>query len=494
MKEVFISYAWSGDSEAIANDLEKACQTAGIQLVRDKTDLGFRGLIKQFMQEIGRGKCVIAVISDKYLRSKNCMYELLEISKNGDFLDRIFPIVLEDARIYDALERLEYIKYWDGKIAALKEGIKEVDPINLQGITDEINLYVEIRNRIAGLVDSLQNMNALTADIHRQSNFNALMTAIAQRLEQDADLSRDSNNNLSNMTIEREKFDRGERKTMNKRSPKIILFLAANPLATGRLRLDEEMRGIIEGLRQSSQRDRFEFKSLPAVRYRDFSGEILRTNPAIVHFSGHGMGIEARGEDNPHTRKFILDEVEADRGGLVVEDEAGQVKILSSEALAGLFELFADCVECVVLNACFSHAQAQAIAQHIPFVVGMGKAIGDRAAIEFAIAFYTALGEGKEYEFAFKFARTAIDLAGIPEGKTPQLFHGKALIKPQQKPDLSRDSNKTLPNTNSGACEIWRQKLAYLQQQEAIAANPAVKFELSQQIEECQRKISELGG
>ncbi|MEG3440082.1 toll/interleukin-1 receptor domain-containing protein [Pannus brasiliensis CCIBt3594] len=201
MREVFISYAWKGESEEIANGLERAFQSAGIRLVRDKTDLGYRGLIKQFMQEIGRGKCVIAIISDKYLRSKNCMYELLEISKNGDFLDRIFPVVLDDVRIYDAIDRLEYIKYWDGKIATLKEAIKEVDPINLQGITEEINLFVEIRNRIAGLVDILQGMNNLTAEIHRDSNFEEVVSSIARQLEEDGNLSSESNKTSPNTNI-----------------------------------------------------------------------------------------------------------------------------------------------------------------------------------------------------------------------------------------------------------------------------------------------------
>lgn len=158
-------------------------------------------MIKEFTREIGRGKRAIAVISDKYLKSKNCLYELLEISKNGDFLDRVFPIVLGDARIYRAVERLQYIKYRAGEIAALKEAIKEVEPINLQGITDEINLFVEIRNRIAGAVDILQNMNTLTVDIHRESNFEEVVSSIARRLEADGNLSSGSNKNSPNTNI-----------------------------------------------------------------------------------------------------------------------------------------------------------------------------------------------------------------------------------------------------------------------------------------------------
>jgi hypothetical protein len=170
------------------------------------------------------------------------------------------------------------------------------------------------------------------------------------------------------------------------------------------LRVDEELREIKEGLRRAKEREQFVLESAEAVRYRDLRRAVLDNTPNIVHFSGHGAG-----ED-----------------GLVFEDESGQVKLVDAKSLAGLFKLFADTVECVVLNACYSQVQAEAIAEHIPFVVGMGKEIGDKAAIEFAIAFYDAIGSGRGYKFAFDYACNAIDLAGIPEGDTPKLLKGKA--------------------------------------------------------------------
>ncbi|MFM7788339.1 MAG: CHAT domain-containing protein, partial [Microcystis panniformis] len=138
---------------------------------------------------------------------------------------------------------------------------------------------------------------------------------------------------------------------------KRILILSANPKNTAPLRLDEEMREIKEGLRRAKQRDNFVIETGQAVRYRDIRRTILDFEPNIVHFSGHGAGEE----------------------GLAFEDETGQVKLVEAQALASLFELFADQIECVVLNACYSEVQAKAIAEHIPYVVGMSKSIGDKA-------------------------------------------------------------------------------------------------------------------
>ena len=82
----------------------------------------------------------VLVISDKYLRSEHCMYELVKIDEYQEFRERIFPIALEDARIYKSYERLQYIRYWDDEINRLNEAIKQVDVVaNLQGFTDDLN-------------------------------------------------------------------------------------------------------------------------------------------------------------------------------------------------------------------------------------------------------------------------------------------------------------------------------------------------------------------
>ena len=78
-------------------------------------------------------------------------------------------------------------------------------------------------------------------------------------------------------------------------------------------------------------------------------------------------------------------------------------------------------MECVVLNACYSERQAEAIVQHIQNVIGMKSEIGDDAAITFAVGFYDAIGAGKDYKTAFKFGRVGIDLKGIPEYLIPVL-------------------------------------------------------------------------
>jgi exo-beta-1,3-glucanase (GH17 family) len=180
---------------------------------------------------------------------------------------------------------------------------------------------------------------------------------------------------------------------------KTILVLAANPKDTPQLRLDEEAREIRRGLERAQKRDEYVLEHETAVRPSDVRRALLDCRPSIVHFCGHGTGLE----------------------GIAFEDEAGNAIPASSQALAGLFKLFADTVDCVVLNACYTESQAEAIAEHVPYVVGMKRAISDVVAIEFAVAFYDAIGAGETIEFAYRLACNAITWSGMPEHLAPVL-------------------------------------------------------------------------
>lgn len=180
----------------------------------------------------------------------------------------------------------------------------------------------------------------------------------------------------------------------------IILFLAANPMDTTRLRSDEEVRSIDHALRQSEFRDRFNLQKHGAVRVSDLQSLLLRYEPDIVHFSGHGSDI----------------------GEIVLEDDDGKSTSVSTDALSKLFSLFKDKVKCVVLSACFSELQAKSIAQHVDAVIGMPAQISDTVAVKFASSFYEALGFGKDIEMAFELGCLRVDLHKLVRGNRPQLI------------------------------------------------------------------------
>ncbi len=206
---VFISYAWGGEREEVVNQIDQALQTRGIKIIRDKRDLGYKGSISEFMERIGRGNCIIVVISDKYLKSPNCMFELVEIAEGRQFHDRIFPIVLNDANIYDPIKRIEYVRYWEVKRAELADAMRTLDPANLQGIRDDMDLYDRIRDKVSGLTSILKDMNTLTPDMHKDSDFSEIYDGIEKRMKESASTTTNSTADAPKPTLKK------ERKTMD---------------------------------------------------------------------------------------------------------------------------------------------------------------------------------------------------------------------------------------------------------------------------------------
>lgn len=189
----------------------------------------------------------------------------------------------------------------------------------------------------------------------------------------------------------------------NKGKRRKILLLAANPKDTQRLRLDEEVREIENGMRRAVLRDAFDVKTIWAVRTDDLRQALLDYEPHIVHFLGHGTGAS----------------------GIALENTLGQTQLVNANGLKRLFRFFKEHVECVLLSACYSDIQASAIHQHIDIVIGMNQAIGDKAAIKFSRGFYDALGAGRPYRDAYEFGCCAVDLDGIPESLTPVIHHNE---------------------------------------------------------------------
>ncbi len=185
----------------------------------------------------------------------------------------------------------------------------------------------------------------------------------------------------------------------NAGKPIPILFLTANPTNTTRLRLDVEYREVDDALLKARYRERFTLELRPALRASDLQESMLRYQPGIVHFSGHG-----------------------EHDGLIFEDDAGKMRLIDPAAVADLFRILNPKVRIVLLNACWSEAQAEQIAPYVDCVIGMTKPVGDQAAIQFALAFYRALGYGATVQAAFDFGINQIGLMGLKGAEIPVLL------------------------------------------------------------------------
>lgn len=183
-----------------------------------------------------------------------------------------------------------------------------------------------------------------------------------------------------------------------------ILFLAANPLTTSHLDLEEELRGIETELRAVRFRHDIKLATGHAVRADDLVRLLRQHQPSIVHFSGHG-----------------------EPDGILIRTEEGHAAV-PGHALAQLFKDRG--VSLVVLNACYSETQARQLLQSVAAVIGTTDVVEDEAARRFSVAFYRTLGDGHPLKDAFRDAKDAVALHALPDvfaahGNLDQVLCGK---------------------------------------------------------------------
>jgi hypothetical protein len=202
-----------------------------------------------------------------------------------------------------------------------------------------------------------------------------------------------------------------------------ILFLAANPNHSSQLALEREVRAIHVELERSGCREQFEFITRWAIQPQDLLRELRKLRPTVVHFSGHGQ----RSCDLPpaiaprHTDDRVGRPNQAVASGLYFQAADGSAQFVSAAAIQQTFGSAGSSVRIVVLNACYSAAQAEALLAHVDCVLGTSCAIQDDASRHFAIGFYGGLGEREPVALAYEQGRAAIILEGLGDADLPQL-------------------------------------------------------------------------
>ncbi|PWV45831.1 toll/interleukin-1 receptor domain-containing protein [Chitinophaga sp. S165] len=231
--EIFISYAWGDDQEphesreVIVDLIYDKLLSLGMNIIRDKKDLGYKGNIREFEDRIGAGNYIILVVSDKFLRSKHCMYEVLKISEHEDMYERIFPVVLSDARIYDKEDVLKiYINYWHRKTCALEEAIRQAPSLSdIPSVHDELRTFVAIERLLDRFTNMLSQMNTLVPEIHKETDFSALRKALQEQMKIDVatahkidkPILQDDRHNKAMDTLQRDQTDNGH-------SPSFVVY------------------------------------------------------------------------------------------------------------------------------------------------------------------------------------------------------------------------------------------------------------------------------
>ena len=149
------------------------------------------------------------------------------------------------------------------------------------------------------------------------------------------------------------------------------------------MRFDQEIATIQAPMR-SNGRD-FDHATALAIRADRFLEQLLRYQPLIVHFIGHGT----------------------EEGCLLFEGESGQAQHVEADSLSQQFSFVQERTRLSFFNACYTTKVVEATRQHIDCVIGMGASTTEQASLAFAERFYAILMLGVSIQRAFDAARIA---------------------------------------------------------------------------------------
>lgn len=175
-KKIFVSYSWK--NTAIADRLETDLLSLNLQLVRDVRDIEYKGSISAFMEQIRDCDFAILIISDDYLRSKNCMKEVMHVLKDRDHDNKILPIIVEGTKIYSSRDRLVYTQHWITQQKELKTQIEDLPQTAIVKEIEELKVLESIVSSINEFLTYISDKNNVTFERLRKDNYKQILDCI----------------------------------------------------------------------------------------------------------------------------------------------------------------------------------------------------------------------------------------------------------------------------------------------------------------------------
>lgn len=195
-QKIFISYCWN--DLAFADLIDNDFKNMGYNLTRDVRDIQFKDSIKDFMRTIGKHDFVISIISDKYLKSVNCMYEISEVMRSREYKEKMLLVILNDsdreslpsitkvpstfaANIYSFEQRISYTSYWEEKEATYSEMIQKItqDTNKIEPL-QELKRIKNISNNVSEFLSDISDWNNTNLSDLKASNYAAFIKEINQ--------------------------------------------------------------------------------------------------------------------------------------------------------------------------------------------------------------------------------------------------------------------------------------------------------------------------
>lgn len=188
---VFFSYAWGEETDerqVICDEIyKKVAEIDWIVVHRDRESMDVGDSIDKFERRIARGEFVVLLISEKSLQSEHCMKELGLIYQHcqgqySEFVNRIVPVILSDAKIGDPIARLKVAMFWKSRVTELKTLVDELGA-DIAGAEAVKNLQM-MQSFLSSCVDSITWLSDLVTERQTELQVESTIDLLLKRIKE----------------------------------------------------------------------------------------------------------------------------------------------------------------------------------------------------------------------------------------------------------------------------------------------------------------------
>lgn len=194
MLNMFLSYC---QRDAVyADNIDLYFKDKSVRIHRDIRDISTWKSIREYMQTIRDMDYAVLIVTENYLKSFNCMYEVLEVMKEKSYENKIFPVVVETS-IYSTTGKIKYIKYWEDKYKELQNQIIQIDIVNAGNLIDDLKRTQNICSSMVDFLSKVADMNnpnisnvnvAIENKLRVQGLLDNKKAVIERKIEDDKDI------------------------------------------------------------------------------------------------------------------------------------------------------------------------------------------------------------------------------------------------------------------------------------------------------------------
>lgn len=176
-KTIFISYSWKDFK--FVDQIEKELSIYDFKILRDVKDINYKDSLKEFMQKISTSDFAIILLSDSYLKSPNCLYEIIQLIPKQEYLDRVLHITSSGENkpnIFHPEGRIKYVKYWWQKFDDLNKEFNSIpDVFSKEILIQDLKLYKNIYENIGGFLTSISDELSVSTEELISDNFSQII-------------------------------------------------------------------------------------------------------------------------------------------------------------------------------------------------------------------------------------------------------------------------------------------------------------------------------